>query len=81
MCNSANKLVSPLRLHDGTLLGTHFWATTNSLGEGVLTLYVGTLSGKWVMDAYQPGLPGAPLVSASVDVAPVPGRTVLDEQG
>ena len=82
LCNSANnKLVSPLRLHDGTLLGTHFWATTNSLGEVVLTLYVGTLSGKWVMDAYQPGLPGAPLVSASVDVASVLGRTVLDGEG
>jgi hypothetical protein len=81
LCNSANKLVSPVRLHDGSLLGTHFWATTDSNGEVVLTLYVGTVSGRWVIDAYQPGPGGAPLVSASVDVAPVPGRLVIDQHG
>jgi hypothetical protein len=81
LCNSTNKLVSPVRLHDGSLLGTHFWATTDSNGEVVLTLYVGTVSGRWVIDAYQPGPGGAPLVSASVDVAPVPGRLVIDKEG
>jgi hypothetical protein len=81
LCNSANKLVSPVRLHDGSLLGTHFSATTDSSGEVLLTLYVGTVSGRWVIDAYQPGPGGAPLVSASVDVAAVPGRDVIDQGG
>jgi hypothetical protein len=81
LCNSANKLVSPVRLHDGSLLGTHFWATTNSSGEIMLTLYVGTVSGRWVIDAYQPGPGGAPLVSASVAVETVPGRNVIDPHG
>lgn len=81
LCDSANNLASPIRLHDGSLLGTHFWATTNSAGQVQLTLYVGTLAGKWVIDAYQPGPGGAPLVSAAVDVAPVAGRSVIDPQG
>lgn len=81
LCNSANKLVSPVRLHDGSLLGTHFSATTDSSGEVLLTLYVGTVSGRWVIDAYQPGPGGAPLVSASADVAAVPGRDVIDQGG
>ncbi len=81
LCNGTNKLVSPVRLHDGSLLGTHFWATTDSSGEVLLTLYVGTVSGRWVIDAYQPGPGGAPIVSASVDVAPVPGRVVIDKEG
>jgi hypothetical protein len=47
----------------------------------MLTLYVGTVSGRWVIDAYQPGPGGAPLVSASVAVETVPGRNVIDPHG
>lgn len=55
VCDNADNLVSPVRLHDGSLLGQHFSAVTDGSGQVSLTLYVGTLGGSWAVDAYQPG--------------------------
>jgi hypothetical protein len=81
VCDSDNNLMSPLHQSDGSLLGHDFTKTTDDNGEIHLTLYVGTLSGHWLMDAYEPGLGGTQPKYASVDVAPVPGRADIDPNG
>jgi len=81
VCDSDNNLMSPLPQSDGSLLGRDFTKTTDDNGEIHLTLYVGTLSGRWLMDAYEPGLAGTPPKYASVDVDPVPSRADIDPNG
>jgi hypothetical protein len=81
VCDSDNNLMSPLRQSDGSLLGHDFTKTTDDNGEIHLTLYVGTLSGRWLMDAYEPGLGGTQPKYASVDVGPMPGRADVDPDG
>jgi hypothetical protein len=81
VCDSDNNLMSPLRQSDGSLLGHDFTKTTDDNGEIHLTLHVGTLSGRWLMDAYEPGLGGTQPKYASVDVDPVPSRADIDPNG
>lgn len=71
LCNGVDELASPVRLNAGTLLGRHFTAVTNSSGQVNLTLYLGTIPGRWVMDAYQPGPSGAPIVSQDLAVTSI----------
>jgi hypothetical protein len=58
LCDGSNRLVSPQRLHGGMLLGKRFTRITDSSGQIHLTLYVGTASGSWDLQAYEPGTPG-----------------------
>lgn len=81
VCDADNDLMSPLPQSDGSLLGHDFTKTTDDNGEIHLTLYVGTLAGRWVMDAYEPGLGGTPPRYASVDVSPVQSRAEIDPNG
>ena len=79
VCDSSNRLVSPLLLNDGSALGKTFHRSTDGAGEVHLSLYVGALAGRWLIDAYEPGKPGAPRTGQVLSVDPAGGGPVLPD--
>ncbi len=79
LCDDSDRLASPFRLNDGSVLGRAFTRTTDGAGQIHLSLYVGTVGGDWTLDAYEPGRPGAPRASGALPVGGDSGSGVLPD--
>lgn len=59
ICDAASRLVYPTRLGDGSLLGAHFDRITDGSGQIQFTVYMGIVSGDWLLEAGEPGQPSS----------------------
>jgi len=79
LCDGSNRLVSPTRLSDGSLLGKHFTRVTDRSGQIHLTLYVGTVAGSWELEAREGSKPGGIRTSQELTVRREGGAPALTE--
>ncbi len=59
VCGKGGRLY-PSRLTDGTFVGLKFPQTTDASGRIDVSVYTGTESGDWILDAFEPGHDGMP---------------------
>ena len=71
------RLAVPVERWNG--IGSDLRRTTDGAGQIHLSLFVGTLPGSWLIDAFEPGKPGAPRSDRSLTVESGGGSAVLPD--
>jgi hypothetical protein len=79
ICNSANRLVYPTLLNDGSALGAKFTAVTDGSGEIHLSAFFGAVPGDWLIEAGESSAPLSRYGHAEVALSPSGGAAKLPD--
>ncbi len=77
VCDQSSRLVYPVTLHSGSLLGAHFTRITDGSGQVHFTAFVGTTPGDWLVDAEELGVDRLKQAHATLSIGSSGGRPDL----
>ena len=77
VCDQSNRLVYPVTLNSGELLGAHFTRITDGSGQVHFTAFVGTTPGNWLVDAEEVGPARPKRAHATLTIGSSGGATQL----